>query len=68
MTKRSVAILVANIINHDPAAFYDCITFFNPEKALAISDLINGKFGLIEAVDSGRSWARWWIRLGCRMA
>jgi photosystem II stability/assembly factor-like uncharacterized protein len=42
--------------NPDPAAFYDCMAFFDRRHGLAVSDAVNGKFPILETVDSGRSW------------
>lgn len=42
--------------NHESAAFYDCMAFFNDQDGLALSDPVDGKFRLIRTGDGGRSW------------
>jgi photosystem II stability/assembly factor-like uncharacterized protein len=44
--------------NDDPEAFYDCMTFFNKKRGLALSDppLSLGKFRIIATSNGGRSW------------
>jgi photosystem II stability/assembly factor-like uncharacterized protein len=42
--------------NHTPAAFYDCMAFFDRKHGLAVSDPVNGKFRLISTSDGGASW------------
>jgi len=44
-------------VNDDPNAFYDCMTFFNRSRGLALSDPPDGnKFRIISTSDGGRSW------------
>lgn len=43
--------------NHEAAAFYDCMAFFNEKDGLALSDPVDGKFRLIETSDAGHSWS-----------
>jgi photosystem II stability/assembly factor-like uncharacterized protein len=43
--------------NSDPAAFYDCLTFFNKKHGLAVSDPPDGKFRIIATSDGGMSWS-----------
>ena len=43
-------------VNHTPAAFYDCMSFFDSKHGLAVSDPVNGKFRLISTSDGGESW------------
>jgi photosystem II stability/assembly factor-like uncharacterized protein len=44
-------------INDDPAAFYDCMDFFDGgRRGLALSDPVGGKFRIAATFDSGRSW------------
>ncbi len=44
-------------VNDDPNAFYDCMTFFNAKRGLALSDPPDGnKFRIIATNDGGRSW------------
>jgi photosystem II stability/assembly factor-like uncharacterized protein len=43
-------------MNTDPNAFYDCMTFFNDRRGLAVSDRPNGKFRIIATDDGGMSW------------
>jgi photosystem II stability/assembly factor-like uncharacterized protein len=42
--------------NTDPNAFYDCMTFFDEERGLALSDPPNGKFQVIATDNGGLSW------------
>jgi photosystem II stability/assembly factor-like uncharacterized protein len=42
--------------NTEPAAFYDCMTFFNDRRGLALSDPINGHFRILATNDGGNSW------------
>lgn len=42
--------------NHAPAAFYDCMSFFDRWHGLAVSDPVNGAFRLISTADGGASW------------
>ena len=42
--------------NAEPTAFYDCMTFFDRQHGLAVSDPVNGKFRLISTSDGGSSW------------
>jgi photosystem II stability/assembly factor-like uncharacterized protein len=42
--------------NTDPAAFYDCMSFFDHKRGLAVSDPVNGKFQIISTNDGGMSW------------
>ncbi|RLV48823.1 oxidoreductase [Nocardioides mangrovicus] len=43
--------------NADPAAFYDCLSFYPGGKVgLAVSDPVDGKFQIARSVDGGRSW------------
>ncbi|HUG62600.1 MAG TPA: hypothetical protein VMP03_12185, partial [Methylomirabilota bacterium] len=42
---------------HDePNAFYDCRTFFDRKRGLALSDSVDGRFRIIATEDGGRSW------------
>jgi photosystem II stability/assembly factor-like uncharacterized protein len=44
-------------VNNDPNAFYDCMTFFNSRRGLALSDPPDGnKFRIISTSDGGHSW------------
>jgi photosystem II stability/assembly factor-like uncharacterized protein len=44
-------------VNADPNAFYDCMTFFDNKRGLALSDPPDGvKFRIISTSDGGRSW------------
>jgi photosystem II stability/assembly factor-like uncharacterized protein len=44
-------------VNDDPAAFYDCMDFFDGgRRGLALSDPVGGKFRIAATFDSGRSW------------
>jgi len=42
--------------NTDPDAFFDCMTFFNDRRGLAVSDPVNGKFRIIATDDGGMTW------------
>jgi photosystem II stability/assembly factor-like uncharacterized protein len=43
--------------NDDPNAFYDCMTFFDSRRGLALSDPPDGnKFRIISTSDGGHSW------------
>jgi photosystem II stability/assembly factor-like uncharacterized protein len=41
--------------NFDPKAFYDCFAFWTPERGLAFSDAVDGRFPLLRTIN-GRSW------------
>ncbi|KAI0123971.1 hypothetical protein BJ170DRAFT_696959 [Xylariales sp. AK1849] len=43
--------------NDDPAAFYDCLAFESPQRGLAVSDPVDGKFRLIETLDGSETWS-----------
>ena len=44
-------------VNAEPAAFYDCMTFFDAKRGLALSDPPDGqKFRVIATDDGGYSW------------
>ena len=43
--------------NTDPAAFYDCLAFFDDRHGLALSDPVDGKFRILATDDGGRSLA-----------
>jgi photosystem II stability/assembly factor-like uncharacterized protein len=42
--------------NQDPNAFYDCMTFFDRKRGLALSDPVDGKFRILATDDGGNSW------------
>jgi photosystem II stability/assembly factor-like uncharacterized protein len=42
--------------NDDPNAFYDCMTFFDRKRGLALSDPVDGRFRIIATSDGGQSW------------
>jgi photosystem II stability/assembly factor-like uncharacterized protein len=42
--------------NNDPNAFYDCMTFFDSRRGLALSDPVAGRFRIIATDDGGNSW------------
>ena len=47
----------AAFVNDDPAAFYDCMTFYpGGRRGLAMSDPVDGKFRILATHDAGRSW------------
>ncbi|PYO33902.1 MAG: oxidoreductase, partial [Gemmatimonadetes bacterium] len=41
--------------NHDPNAFYDCFAFWHGQRAITMSDAVNGRFPVIRTSD-GRRW------------
>jgi photosystem II stability/assembly factor-like uncharacterized protein len=41
--------------NQDPKAFYDCFDFWTPERGLAFSDAVDGRFPLVLSQD-GKTW------------
>ncbi|HET9323833.1 MAG TPA: hypothetical protein VFO03_08145 [Gaiellaceae bacterium] len=43
-------------LNTEPAAFYDCMAFFDRHRGLALSDPIDGRFRILSTSDGGRSW------------
>jgi photosystem II stability/assembly factor-like uncharacterized protein len=43
-------------VNDDPDAFYDCMTFFDKKRGLALSDPVDGRFRIIATDDGGLSW------------
>jgi photosystem II stability/assembly factor-like uncharacterized protein len=43
-------------VNTDPAAFYDCMAFFDSRRGLAVSDPVGGKFRIIATDDGGLHW------------
>jgi photosystem II stability/assembly factor-like uncharacterized protein len=44
-------------VNEDPNAFYDCMTFFDDRRGLALSDPPDGvKFRILSTSNGGRSW------------
>jgi photosystem II stability/assembly factor-like uncharacterized protein len=44
-------------VNDDPNAFYDCMTFFDKRRGLALSDPPDGvKFRILSTSDGGQSW------------
>jgi photosystem II stability/assembly factor-like uncharacterized protein len=45
-------------INQDPNAFYDCMTFFDDRRGLALSDPPDGnKFRILSTSNGGRNWS-----------
>jgi photosystem II stability/assembly factor-like uncharacterized protein len=43
-------------VNDDPDAFYDCMTFFDRKRGLALSDPVDGRFRIIATEDGGLTW------------
>jgi photosystem II stability/assembly factor-like uncharacterized protein len=44
-------------VNDDPNAFYDCMTFFDKRRGLALSDPPDGvKFRILSTSDGGQTW------------
>ncbi len=56
VTKDGGASWTLGFQNADPAAFYDCMTFFDKKHGLAMSDPPDGKFRIIATEDGGLSW------------
>ena len=45
-------------VNTDPNAFYDCMTFFDDRRGLALSDPPDGvKFRILSTSNGGRTWS-----------
>lgn len=42
--------------NHDPKGFFDCMTFFNPQRGIIVGDPVNGKFQVLRTHDGGKTW------------
>lgn len=42
--------------NQLPGAFYDCFAFWTPNRGIAISDSVNGRFPDIKTRDGGENW------------
>jgi photosystem II stability/assembly factor-like uncharacterized protein len=42
--------------NEDPAAFYDCFDFWNPDRGLTFSDPVDGHFTGVRTGNGGRTW------------
>lgn len=42
--------------NREPQAFFDCMTFTDNRRGVALSDPVNGKFRILATDDGGRSW------------
>jgi photosystem II stability/assembly factor-like uncharacterized protein len=43
--------------NHEPAAFFDCMAFWDPDNGLAFSDAVDGEFIIIQT-KNGLTWDR----------
>lgn len=43
--------------NEEAAAFYDCMAFTTPDRGLAMSDPVDGRFRLVETSDGGHTWS-----------
>ena len=41
--------------NHNPGAFYDCFDFWTPDRGVAFSDAVAGRFPVIRTLN-GRTW------------
>jgi photosystem II stability/assembly factor-like uncharacterized protein len=41
-----------------PAAFYDCFDFWNPNRALVMGDVINGRLPVLRTRNGGETWNR----------
>jgi photosystem II stability/assembly factor-like uncharacterized protein len=45
------------VVNDDPAAFYDCMDFYDGgRRGLALSDPVGGRFRIAATDDGGQSW------------
>jgi hypothetical protein len=44
-------------VNAEPTAFYDCMTFFDKHRGLALSDPVDGRFRILGTSDGGRTWS-----------
>lgn len=44
--------------NEDPKAFYDAMTFWDPNHGLVIGDSIDGQFCILMTTNGGREWSR----------
>lgn len=42
--------------NAEPEAFFDCLSFWDARRGLAVSDAVNGRFVMIRTDDAGESW------------
>src|SRR6476659_7896607 len=57
VTQVGVQSLDLTFVNSEPTAFYDCMSFFNRKRGLAISDPPDGvHFRVIATNDGGMSW------------
>lgn len=43
-------------VNDDPAAFYDCLGFWDSQHGIALSDPVGGAFRILATDDFGASW------------
>ncbi|MBA2458402.1 MAG: hypothetical protein H0V43_05525 [Gemmatimonadales bacterium] len=41
--------------NHDPAAFYDCFAFWNPDRGVVMADAVDGRFP-VRRTENGSFW------------
>lgn len=41
----------------EPDAFYDCMSFWNRKRGLAMSDPVDGRFRIARTEDGGRTWS-----------
>ncbi len=42
--------------NTDPKAFYDCFAFWNPRRAVVVSDAVDGRLIIRRTEDGGATW------------
>lgn len=42
--------------NPDSAAFYDCFAFWSPDRGIAMSDPVDGRFRILRTDDGGTTW------------
>ncbi len=46
----------ATFVNPDPAAFYDCMAFWDRRHGIAMGDPVDGRWQILRTADGGRSW------------
>lgn len=42
--------------NHEPKGFFDCMSFWDPQRGIVVGDPVNGKFQLLITDDGGQHW------------
>ena len=56
VTKDGGATWTKTFQNADPAAFYDCMAFFDDHRGLVMGDPVAGKFQILATSNGGDSW------------